>query len=401
MTPNAKVSDPAGRNATMKDLERLDLPSASSFEADCLCPGRQQLLATVPSSTKPDEPDEEAEFGIAIHRARQFKDASNLTEEQLEVYERGMDNEKKILNQWLQDFDVKSWRECEPELRLWYNNPDTMEPECSAQLDVHYTGISSRDERVLLIVDWKTLYCTSLTPAERNWQSRLQVIVGQEQYDSEITRMVFNKAMFGRQDPVDYMRADVQMARQSLRYHLWETKQPGAQRRAGNWCNHCPGKPYCPEAAALSLLPTSMSPAIIESVPAAFTDVDAQNMVEVMPVNDVVRVWEMSGVVSKILEACKDRLKTLSDDELVQLGIERAKPKKLDPITATKAAHEALQGVVPEYALWEALSYSKPDLAKILRDQFNWTEKKARQWIEQNLDPYITRKQSEASLKRI
>lgn len=357
---------------------RLNLPSASGFEVDCLCHGRQQLLRRI---TKPDEiSDPDADFGRAIHKARETGDATALTEEQVEVYAKGIENEKKIVARWCQDFNITHYKEGPREARFWFNNPETLDPMISAQLDVHYIGGD-----YLLIVDWKTLWCTNLTPAERNWQGRIQTVVGAREYDSKHVRMSFNKAMFSKEDTVDYSSDHIAHAETSLLYQLWEIEQPGAERTPGNHCRFCPARSHCPEAGSWSLLPSVMT---------------THELVDRLTLQDCKIIWQRSSVITKILDEVKRRLKKLTDHELDALGLSRHAGRALDPIKDVRGAFNRLLDDLPaEEELWQLLSMSKGDLAKLLQKHKGMSADKAKLWIKTNLAQFIQEKTSEAYLE--
>ena len=373
--------------------ERLFLPSASSFESTALCPGREQLLATLPASDIIGKPNEAAETGTRIHKARETGNTDDLSEEELAIFNRGIGNEKRIVAEWCQKFNISNFTEQPPETRLFLNWEETMEPAASAQLDVHFTAGAH-----VLVIDLKTLYCTWLTPAERNYQGRLQAVLAAREYDAKHVRMAFNKAMFGTSDVVDYGEEDLSYAEASIFQRLWESKQPGAPRHAGMWCRNCPAVARCPESGAFAMLPSRVPVAGMSST------ADVTALVETMTPDDLVAIFKKSSVISKILDAVKDRLKGMSAGELQVLGLGKKPGRKLDPITNPLQAYLLLKrDGIPEADMWAALNFSKPKLvAAVQKSKAGMTKKQLEVWLfEQMIAPYIEKQRAEDSLEAI
>lgn len=363
----------------MKD-ERENLPSASSFEIVAMCPGQPQLKAQLPPNQM-DLPDEDAQMGLRIHLAREIKSGINLTQEESDIFERGLANEGRIFQEWATSFDVQASQE-HNEIRLWLDWPDGSHAT-SSRLDVHYASMDH-----VLVCEWKTLWCKNLTPAERNWQGRVQAVVAAKQYGVKHVRVAFNKAMFGRSDVVDYNENDLINAESSIFARLWEAKQEGARRNPGGWCNHCVCKAYCAEAQAYSLLPSVMAAQAVDNV---------QNM----PIADVVKLFQSDLIVRKILEAAKKRLKALPAEELKELGLMLDNGKNQDPIVNTIGAYKFLEHKLPQDAIWKALNFSKGNLVGALQENCMMTKKEAELWIARELYIFIEKKRTEGSLVEI
>ena len=371
--------------------ERLFLPSASSFESTALCPGREQLLATLPAETIIGKPNEAAETGTRIHKARETGKTDELSEEELAIFNRGMENEKRIVADWCQKFNISNFAEQPPETRLFLNWEETMEPAASAQLDVHFTAGAH-----VLSIDWKTLWNPWLTPAERNYQGRLQAVLAAREYDAKHVRMAFNRAMFGTSDVVDYGEQDLAYAEASIFQSLWESKQPGAPRHAGMWCRYCQAKAVCAEAGAFAMLPSRVPVAGMSST------ADVTALVETMTPDDLVAIFKKSSVIDKILDAVKFRLKGMSAEELQVLGLGKKPGRKLDPITNPLQAYLLLKREgVPEADMWAALNFSKPKLVEaVWKSKAGMTKKQLELWLfSQMLEPYIEKQTADSSLE--
>lgn len=384
--------------AQPRDPERLDLPSASGFEVDALCPGRNQLFRSLPQVE--EVVDEFAERGTRIHRARELMDPSDLDAEDREIYERGIRTEKQIVGQWCQDFGIVDFIEGPREQRIWVHWEDSAQRATSAKLDVQY--ITTQDDfKRMLVIDWKALWARWVTPAERNYQARVQAVCGRIETDARHVRVAFNKAMFGKADTVDYSEGDLNKALNSIYQALWEMRSPGAQRRPGDHCNYCPCKPWCREAVAYGLLPSVIAQRaqLPEVASPTLEKADVVLMVDAMPVADVARVFTRSAVVVKILEACKARLKKLDDANLQALWLMRDKGRKNDKITSVKQAVDFLLLFgISEGEVWSALQFSKTELVKALMRDQGWSKAAAEGFVDGKLDPFITRDTTEPSL---
>jgi len=374
----------------MRDEIRCDLPSASAFERTALCPGSTQMIASLPKENlllAGDDPD--AVRGTRLHKAFETDNTLDLDEEDLEIYEQGRETEKKILAQWREHYGITLDREGPRELRLWLNDPQTGEPLASGQLDKHFISGNS-----VCIIDLKALYCTNLTPAERNWQGRLQAVLASREYDATHVRFALNKAMWSKSDVVDYGPEHLLIAEQSINAALWESRQPGAVRRAGGWCQYCPAKAWCPEAGALTLLPSTVT-GIIKG-PAEFDPVD---MVRKLTDEDRAFLFGRANIIEKILDAVKAQLKALPDERLAQLGLSKKPARNLDPIIDNPGAFNALRTAgISEAELWTALKLSKGELTNAVQRDQGWTADKTKGFLKQVLEPFIEKKQAEASL---
>lgn len=252
MNPNPQVPVPA------QDDPRAGRPSASKFELIAECEGELQLEHTLTEAEKQRLPvdEESAAFGTAVHLARQTGNILPLSKEQEEVYAEGMRVEGEIVRMWCETNQIQAFHEGPREVRLWYHDSD-LNPVASAQLDVHF--ISDQPAGHLLVIDWKALTCPHLTPAQRNWQGRVQVLCAQEEYGlNDIAWALCKpKVTWNQKDMVQYNAQSLQYAKFSVDYVLWASRQPNARRRPGAHCRHCPcNAGACPEAAALSLLPS-------------------------------------------------------------------------------------------------------------------------------------------------
>lgn len=372
-----------------RDSERLDKISASSFEADALCSGRQNLIRTLPPEAFNQREDEEASRGIRLHKAWETDSIAELDEDDIEIYESGNRTGERILTDWCQQFGISEFREGQRELRLWLHDPETLKPLTSAKLDKHFIA----GDRVL-IDERKSLYCTNLSPAERNYQGLVQAVLVAREYGATHVRVAFNKAMFGRADVVDYSQTDLEFAERSIFYHLWETRQPGAQRRPGSHCRYCIGKPYCKEAGAYALLPSTVSPE-----PLSLTKENITDLVSAMSPQDLAVMQRRASIIGKILDEVKARLKSFTPEQLAEIGFAFGKPRNTDSIDKVKECFDELKTFgISEAEIWSALKFSKIELIDALRRDQGWPKDRAIGFVKQHVEKFGSTKQSEAPL---
>lgn len=355
---------------------RMGKVSASRVEILVLCPGSEQLRRTLPQEAL-DSSDEYTDLGQKLHKAWETENSFVLTEPELEIYNNGLSTVQDIIAQWRQEFSIEKFEEGERELRLFLNDPSTMLITASGQLDRHYIA-----GPYVLICDFKGLWAPNLTPAERNYQGRLQAVLAAKEYEAKHVRMAFVKAMFGRQDVTDYNDVALEHAEASIHRAIWESEQPGAQRRPGRHCLHCPCKAFCEDAAAYSMLP---------SVKRRDTLKETLALVETLPPEDIVPVWRKWTEIEKIFTAIEKRLKALPPEEHERLGLMLKDGRKLDRITDNIGAFNALRalGYSSEQIL-NAVKFGKEAIVAMIQNT-GASEKVAQTIYEAELDPFITR----------
>lgn len=375
-----------------RDAERLDLASASSFETDVFCPGRQNLLRTLPPEAfqRKEEGDDDASRGSRLHKAWETENFSDLDAEDLDIYERGNKTGERIVSDWCQAFDITQFKEGERELRLWLHDPRTLAPLSSAKMDKHYIA-----DLHGLIDERKSLWCKNLTPSERNWQGRMQAVLLAKEYGLTHVRVAFNKAMFGKDDTVDYTAQDLEYSEKLIYFHLWQTKQPEAQRRPGDHCNYCPGKSYCVEAGAFALLPSMAAPNAM-----TLDKEGIKTLVATMTPADLKVIHSRASIIGKILEEVKARLKTMTDEQLYPLGLGFGKPRTTRTIEKTKECFDYLKDTlnISEAELWQAMSFGNTDLVDAIRRDQGWAKAQTDGVVKQLAETYGTVKECEAPI---
>lgn len=392
----------------MQDTERLDLSSASSFAIDAACSGRQNLLRIIPP--EPPKPDlatmteEEktsdqlqAERGTRLHKAWETGTITDLDADELEDYEIGRQFKERAIEQWLSDSRIEASVEFR-EQRLWMHDPKTLAPVLSGEMDLYNIG-----QTFAIILDFKSGWNSTLTSSERNWQLRVYaVLLGIEYPDLQNIRVGFVKpkdSFKAGPDFTDYTREDLTHAERDIRFHLWKTKQPDAQRVPGTHCRWCRAKNgFCKEAAAMSLLPSISSlnaPIDINGTKEAIA-----TMVSLMTPEDLRAVHSRASIIGKILEEVKARLKTFTAEDLGTLGFGFGKPRTTRKIDKTKECFDYLKDTigVSEAELWQALTFGNTKLVDALRRDQGWAKAKTDGFVKQQAETFGTVTECEAPI---
>lgn len=386
-----------------RDESRLDLPSASGMSIVVDCPGQPNLKRLMPDEAfkpkeKKEEADEWAESGTRIHAAFETGSTLELSEDEERIYKQGAEYQEQIVKKWVSDKAIDEYEEGPREMRVWLHDPLNF-PELlgSVQLDRHYIA---RKRKLVLITDFKSGFNPNLPPSPRSWQLRFgAVALHQEEYDwVEEIRVAHCKAQQKHtvKDFCDYNKQDLEYSWQSIRYHLWLSTQPDAPRHAGPHCNWCPCKAYCIEAGAYSLMPS-----VIAARAMNMTQFEMQEAVQLMTDADLYRVWDSSTINGKIIKAVKGRLKEFDAERLETLGLELDGGRKNDSVTDVPNAFLELTKSFAEQEVIKMFQFSKEMAVEIVRREKSLGKSDAEKWIDKYLDPYITRKLTEPSLRRM
>jgi hypothetical protein len=297
--------------------ERLNKSSASSFAIDASCPGRQNLLRTLPpeppkeSKTEEEKTEDEkqAERGTRLHKAWETGNFADLDSDELDDYNTGILFKEKAIEQWKADFGVETFSEYR-EQRLWMHDPKTLQPILSGETDVYATY-----GPFAIIIDFKSGWNKTLTSSERNWQLRVYAALVKLEHP-EVTRIrvgfVKPKDSFrAGPDFTDYTEEDLAHAERDIRFHLWKTTLPDAQRVPGTHCRWCRAKAFCPEAGTMALLPSMIIPTAMEP-----TKETIKMLVYSMSYENLAVIQSRASIIGKILEEVKDRLKSLTPEQL-------------------------------------------------------------------------------------
>jgi hypothetical protein len=369
---------------------RLGLSSASSFALDALCPGRNELLQELTNVTEPT--DEDAERGTRLHAAWEKDDPSGLDAADTEIYERGQKLCAQVVAEWEQGVkSIEGKRE-----ERFYLHDEAGNLVASGQADRHY-----RAGNVGLVIDFKSLWCRSLAPAEVNWQARLLSVLLAREYGLIQVRFAFLKAMFSQSDIVDYTLDDLKRAEWSCQQVLWEQRQQGAQRRAGPHCRRCKAATACPEAAAWVMLPSTQINAVRDTRE-GITPKMAIEIVAQLSLHNCRRIWETTTARRNIEDAVKDRLKAIPAPDLAEIGLYLGKATINRPITNVNGAFRFLTTAgIPETKVWAAMSMKNGELTTVVQECLRKSKKAAEQWIREKLANCITETPQEPPLEKV
>jgi hypothetical protein len=381
---------------------RAGLPSASKLARVIQCPGSESLIRVLPPDalqTADADDKETAARGTAIHRARELLSDEGLADpEDRDLYNKGLEYERILLKRWMADKGLTQDQVTEGprENRFWLNDPETMEPLASGQLDVFYMA-----PPYAFVLDWKALWAWHIPPTPRSAQLRLQaVVLWADRTDITEIRVAYIKPMVpkgGTDDTCDYTVPDLRFALQHIRYQLWLAQQPDSCRYPGSECRYCPAKAYCREGAAWSLLPSVQKErqyTIIAPDPIA--------LVQTLSPEDLLKLWAMAPLVGKGLDAVKDRLKSFSDEALAKLGLERGLGRALDPIVDVAGWIQAVKAAGwSDDQIARCLRVAKEDVAEVISEREGIAPKYASKRVSEDFDRFIERKRAEPSIRAI
>jgi len=369
---------------------RFGKPSASSFVLPALCPGQPTLVASMENVPEPQ--DEDQERGTRLHAAWEKGDPAGLDTADTEIFDRGERISRNVVAEWEILRGAAVTEKKREERFYWHDEKGNL--AASGQADRHWIF-----DEWGLVADFKSLWCRSLTPAERNWQARLLAVLIAREYGLTHVRFAFLKAMFGTADIVDYNQGDLRRAEWSVEQVLWEARQDGAQRRPGAHCRHCKAATACPEAAAWVSLPTS---ALKVRPGAGITPKQAQILANQVSLNDCRWVWQGITTRRNIEDAIKARLKALPEPKLADLGLKLGTASINRPITNPAGAFSYLQRLgFAEAQIWRAVSIKNGVLTDIVMEKMNLSKKAAEQWIRQKLEHCITESVQDRALEEI
>jgi len=392
---------------------RRGLTSASKFNITYSCPGSENILRDMPVvAVEEKEPEsEDATTGTRLHAAWETDNTDNLSSDDLEIYKAGVDYKAKAVREWCEFYGITEYKEGQRELRLWMHDPATMKPVTSGMTDWHFisTGASAGH---ILIGDFKSLWCRSLTPAYMNWQIRVLVALMAMEYEGTASfRGVLVKpiAKGNRTDCVDYTPTDAWRAKEDILQSIWKSKQPDAQRVPGNHCNWCPAKGICAEAQAWALLPSVIAARgaqfSILNRPIAINPELAKpaELVSRMSLADCALVHSRATVIGKILDEVKYRLKKVPQDQLAELGYTLVSGRVTPYIENASACFRELSDELrlPIAAVWKAVKFNKGETVEQFMLEFGWGKKQAEGYWSQMVEKYGGNKQSDPMLEKL
>jgi hypothetical protein len=281
-------------NNTMND-PRQGWTSASSAEADTLCPGRHLAQKGIPEISS-----DAAEFGTQVHAAFQTGDDSSLEISQEWVTERARELEKEAVEIVFGNVQTR----CMREHRFW---DGTMQFKHSGQADVvHEAGDRA------LVLDLKSLRGT-VAASPTNMQLRdLAVMVWSNLPDIHYVFVCIIQPMVkGKPVIVEYGKKDLHLSHKEMIERIKASNDPNSPRIPGELqCRYCKARAYperCPEVHQW----------LVKSVP------KGKDAVATLAPQALAEIWRKRNTITGILDAVTDRLKTLSDEELAALGLKK------------------------------------------------------------------------------
>lgn len=164
-----------------------------------------------------------------------------------------------------------------------------------------------------------------------------------------------------------------------------------APRVAGEHCRFCKARGAgCEESAQFAI---NSVPVIADATP---KDVAASLSPEMLK-----EVWKKGKVVEKIIEACKQRLESLPEDELAKLGLKLVPGRAGNPVfTETPQQVADRLGWTAEEMLG-ALALSLPKLREAWHAKYGGTKKDAERDVEFTLKGCIERKETKKVLEEV
>lgn len=384
-----------------KDEERMDLHSASSFDRTVNCPGWRNLFLSIPKVDFKPDTSPEAERGTRIHKARELMNPLELEDEsEVTALESWLGLEREVVRNWLANIagdENVEWREGERELRIWINNEDTLEPECSARMDVHYIA-----SRALLYIDGKTGAGTGSGKAKDNWQCKVTAVALMFEYSAlSVTVALVKPEAFpnGYADVHTWNFDELIDIDKQVRWHIDEARRLDAPRRAGPHCHFCPCKAWCAEGMSMALLPTVVANASVE-----LSKGEIASRVATLGLPDLVYLWQRRGLIKDIQDAVAGRLRGQSEEVLSTYSIKLSPGKDTSYVPAGRikdlCERLVLEGCV-EADVWQCL---KPDIAalnELAHKTQRGTKKDAAAWMQSVLGDFKIQQSGEKILREI
>lgn len=381
------------------DPVRLFLPSASSFAADVVCAGRQNMLRQMRDQNIPaaDESatDEYSERGTRLHDAWASENTLPLKDEgELSAYKKACEIEATIIEQWQRDNDIAVVPEPIVEERLWLHNTDTGAPVLSGALDrIYIVG------RHGLLLDLKSGTTEYVGAVNANWQVRVYSALAKNEWPQlkRIRAAFIKPEAFGpRFDCVNFTETDLAHIEQAIRHALWKSSLPDASRQAGVHCRFCPARAICPEAAKYAMT-------AIYALPPTPTNGELSKkrileLVSTMPLESALSVWQKRGVMKAIMDAISARL-AAATGEHERLGLKLTDGRKSEFVKDVRGAFDAMkESGFTEEELWRALSMNKGDVLTVIQNRLMCSGPDAEKYYESQLDAFIERGRGNPSL---
>jgi len=218
------------------DAERGDWTSASSAQADALCPARHLMQKGIP-----DEKREDAIFGDLLHEAAKTGDTSKLDGKQLDIYESSNEIEHNLCVAYFGTEVEKLKANPVREQRYWIQWADGLRH--SGQVDCLF-----RKGAKALITDRKSL-SGDVAVSPRNMQLRdLACLVDWNvPMLTEVGVAIIQPLVTHKPDICIYTKADIMRAREELYFRVERSNKGGTPVAGEVQCKWCKAKGKCPE----------------------------------------------------------------------------------------------------------------------------------------------------------
>lgn len=362
------------------------------MEREINCPGWRPLAATCPKPVQ----NPLAAAGTRMHAAYETEEVEGLAMDEKSITQRLLHMTDNCLKDWLMELPGDAKPTEYRERRFWVRNPATLEQIASAQLDRCWVC----GDRAL-ILDAKTGY-NEVTPSERNWQIRTQALALFHEFPNlgQIRAGIVASRLADKLDVSNYDQNALRAIQSEIIQADWRAKQPDAARHAGTWCDYCPAKAYCREAATYGNLVTYEFQGL--DMPALL------GRIQQLTPKGLAAIHEKASIIAKILDAVKDRMKGLDTELLASLGYVLKKGATQTKVGNTRMALKLLtepQGEEPALMTEDqALDFfypQIPDLAQLVADLNGVNRIKGREMLEQRLAPVITKTPNQPSLGKL
>lgn len=378
-------------NTTEKDV-REGLPSASSVDRFINCPGSFAAERGLPELPKQNVTSE----GTRIHAALESGDTEGLEPTEAEIASRLSAMEKSALADWMRQLGIEETPTRHAEERLWIRDPNTLELEASAQLDVYYVH-----ERVCLVIDAKSGF-KGATSAELNWQLMTQAIcVSQEYPEVKSFYVAIAHARLGSSfDMAVYDIKGIRHGLQEFRHAQWLSKQPNARRVPGTHCQYCRANGVCVEAAAYSSV--TQQEFGVSSLPSKDVKLSIAERVGRMTLPQMAGVFTRSKIAYMIFDQVESRLKSQSAEELAKVGLgfkPGAVQSKVDNYSKARAA--AVAAGLTDEQLDACSTLGVPKLREVVKDKLALNKDGAKERTKTILEGHLVETQNQPSLEII
>ena len=373
--------------------EREGLPSASAMWRIVNCPGSCALCSVCPK----EKQEQVTQEGSDIHAA--VETDAELGDESLDnIADKLRDLRAKAIAEWEEARSIRQGEKLTElrEERVWVRNPHTLVPLGSAKVDeavIHHSSGSA------LVIDFKTGF-KETTPAENNWQLKMQAL-GIKHEVGVITHVRAGIA-YGRFRPkldlVDLTNDDLLNIEKELLFNLWRAAQPDAPRTPGEWCRYCDAKPYCREALAWASLQVTVATGPTNII---LSRESALQAVAAMTPAALAKVQVNSTIIKAILESVNDRLKSLSEDQLREVGLCLKEGSTRRTITDHKKAYSILKDELGDDRILDTVKVDTTAAINALAAANKKTKSASREDLFRLLADVVETKQNSPSIAQI